>query len=564
MEYYPAHKESDGQGSGIFTYIRPDVACVCVSGDVSGDVSGCDGAITNNRAFDGDTVYHDGSTVTGIVARSPALDCIAGVLHVTSMKLHGYTKRGLPIYKFTPLSWRYPSFMVSSSISNARVDVYALVAFSEWTTRQRYPSGRCINILGPVTDRHATDQALLHKSGLYIRKYRDVGQIEVEPAHEPEGTRTRHTAETILTIDPDGSTDRDDAFHIGPDGLIYVHIADVDAYFPAGGPYEHELERRAASVYAADRVYHMLPEKYATDTISLATGGDKLAITVVLGCRDGKLLGLRHYPSLVRVTRCLTYDEAQECCRPCTDDPVCCAVYGLSQLVGCTDTHKMIERIMVATNAYVGATTYAMGCALLRVQPRLPSLASMPDIIRGRVSKVSAQYVLASPHDGRDTYHSSLDLDKYSQFTSPMRRLGDLYVQRMLKHGHHPKVVSLERHNRYYRDKNIVQLSEGRLGRTEGYIIGYCSRRNAVDVYLPEYNMEYSYQLYNHLYLQCYRVDNLEDSLVILTCGEDLDRSITVPKYRPIDIELVAGPKDGCLRDRVIMRIPAVTTFLQL
>ncbi len=118
----------------------------------------------------------------------------------------------------------------------------------------------------------------------------------------------------VFTIDPVDARDFDDAISISRtrDGgyALGVHIADVSHYVPWGTSVDLEARRRGTSVYLADRVLPMLPERLSNDLCSLRPHEDRLAVTVDMTLdANGERTGCALYPSVIHSRARLTYDE---------------------------------------------------------------------------------------------------------------------------------------------------------------------------------------------------------------------------------------------------------------
>lgn len=537
FQYHENHYST--QNYGLFTYVKPGEAII------TRNLTSCDRlpVIINNRALDGDIVYYDvideGVKVTGIKQRN--LVRYVGVLILKGLKLQGHNKRGMPIYDMVTLSWKYPKFSVASSASKKWNDnVYIVAEFKEWLETQKYPHANCINILGDINDPVVQDLSLLYKNDIFLKKHNqdllpcpndnDIKGIKAIKAIKAIKTIKTIKAieepvkyDNIIVIDPKDSTDFDDGFHIDRvNGLIYVHIADVDSYFKVDGPYEREIQKRLTSIYA-HKTYHMLPDSYASDIISLNKRGPKKVITVCFRTPSSDSNDVS-FSSIelnsIRVGDQMTYEKAQSL----LDHNKHLELKALSDIFKTSDVHKIVENLMVLTNKTIGKILVDNGCAISRYCPA-PALARPSALTSTSTQEMKLHKGIAATYSTTEHGHSGLDLEYYTHFTSPIRRYVDILVHRQIKaiiKGALPLSIDyvqeqLNRINsynvnvkRYYRDRSILDLynivMKAEYIETKGYIVGYNNETNNIYIHLPDYNIEYKYPIFHKMLGHIYDV----------------------------------------------------------
>ena len=182
----------------------------------------------------------------------------------------------------------------------------------------RMTGGGCavVTVHGRVTDAGAAIRALMAHEGLgrgFSASVRDEADAARRAQAEHDPARRDLRDQRVITIDPEGAKDHDDAIAVQEEGQgirLWVHIADVSRYVPAGGAIDREAERRGCSVYLPGSVDPMLPERLSNDICSLRPGEERKAVTAhMLVMPDGQVTAEGFHRSLIRSDRRLSYPE---------------------------------------------------------------------------------------------------------------------------------------------------------------------------------------------------------------------------------------------------------------
>jgi ribonuclease R len=163
---------------------------------------------------------------------------------------------------------------------------------------------RIRRVIGPASRIENVLEALLVGEGL---------REGFEPHDVPEPSlegRTDFRDLTTFTIDPDTAKDFDDAISVRREGdgvRVWVHIADVSYFVPAGSPLDRGAESRGNSVYVPGLVAPMLPHELADEACSLRPNEDRLTVTVEFA-PDGTP---SFHRSVIRSRERFTYGQVQ-------------------------------------------------------------------------------------------------------------------------------------------------------------------------------------------------------------------------------------------------------------
>jgi ribonuclease R len=321
-----------------------------------------------------------------------------------------------------------------------------------------------------------------------------------------------------FTIDPVTARDFDDAISAvaEADGTwrVWVHIADVSAFVSPRSLLDREAYRRATSVYVPGAVEPMLPAQLSNDVCSLVPLEDRLTVTVEMVVGGRGVASASMYRSVIRSDERLDYDRVDrifsggEAAADPWGAPLAAArsaaaalgeraegrmavvlesaepEFGFDReghvvsagLSVQTESHRLIERLMIAANEQVAGfleerripTLYRVherpdGSAAQRLIEQLESLGVPTPPVPGGVltpqqaadvvseaSRMVADWVGRAGHggraltslvlrslkqayyDARNRGHAGLGSARYCHFTSPIRRYPDLICHRGL------------------------------------------------------------------------------------------------------------------------------------
>lgn len=193
-----------------------------------------------------------------------------------------------------------------------------VVKLDEWESRHVNPEGEIIEVLGPASAPGVDMLSIVRKHHLPTA-FPDAVLREAERISEtiPESEIARREDlrhQMIVTIDPDDAKDFDDAVFVEKhEGgwRLGVHIADVSHYVTPGTALDKEAFIRGNSVYLADRVIPMLPEKLSNGICSLKPHVDRLTRSAFIEfTKAGKIKSARFAHTVIRSAHRFTYKQA--------------------------------------------------------------------------------------------------------------------------------------------------------------------------------------------------------------------------------------------------------------
>lgn len=212
-----------------------------------------------------------------------------------------------------------PSFQLISVLPDAVPGDVVVAKFHDWTDPGLMPMAEMIKVLGREGSPGVDILKVIHRYGLPIdfppAVLAEADLIEEAISAEEIERREDWRDREVFTIDPEDAKDFDDAICVteNEDGTfeLAVHIADVSHYVKTGSELDKEARKRGNSVYLADRVIPMLPEKLSNGVCSLKPNVERLTHAAILQFdATGKMTASRFASCVIRSHRRYSYEEA--------------------------------------------------------------------------------------------------------------------------------------------------------------------------------------------------------------------------------------------------------------
>lgn len=486
--------------------------------------------IENNRAINNDIVYYKNNNIIGIHKRN-IID-IVGILYLDSKIKYGNIN-DKSLYLFKPTNKIYPNFYIPYKIKNNNNKIFCIIRFKEWKISDKLPIGTLMDVIGNVGDK---DSEIEHMRIYYeiknntwkidnMKKNNDIKIIE--------NIQEKTEDYIVFSIDPLGSKDIDDAFHFkyiddidDVDKKTYeigIHIASPTIFFENNFM---EIMDRVSTLYLPNKKYNMLPNIYSDEIISLLENKKRFALSLILKINNNNVISYEIKETIVKNIKNYDYD---------TFDKIFKKDEKLLNFMNCTkeffnlefiDSHKLVEYWMIYTNKFIASYLINNNYSNIILRSHhLNNSDSNIDVDENLKKYLllkeekSALYVLYDKNDSNQ-YHSKLDNEYYTHFTSPIRRSIDYYIHMLLlnklEHINHDTLLktidkiniftkNCRKFDRIIRRLNFLyDIKETNKNiETYGYIINIT--KNKLTLYIPEYNLEEKVVIIPYKYESAYK-----------------------------------------------------------
>ena len=402
-----------------------------------------------NNLFDQD-VFKINEKGEAEIYHSPlrSMQNIPAILVLEGDRIYGKTNKGRPLYRCIPDDRRIPEFLVpytmKSSFNKKKYNKYVLFKFNNWN--EKHPEGRLVNVLGCVTMLDNFYEYQLYCKSLYasIQDFTKKTMRELKLKSEDyfiDKMMNEYNVEDrrnfdIISIDPAGSKDFDDAFGLQKVNentiKLSIYISNVSFWMNALDLWE-SFSQRISTIYLPDRKRPMLPTILSDVLCSLQENRTRFAFTmdVLINTDNNNIEKINYVNTSIIVNRNLCYETNEMLANPIYQQTLK-LVKKLNNKKKYTDRiengHDLVAYLMILMNYQTAKELVSLKTGIFR-SVKTDKTYITPKNIPNDVGKFlktwnsfGGSYVKFENLDS----HDILDFDAYIHITSPIRRLVDL------------------------------------------------------------------------------------------------------------------------------------------
>jgi exosome complex exonuclease DIS3/RRP44 len=446
---------------------------------------------------------------------------ICGILFLNKKAIHGVTKNGYHIREFVPAN-SIDSMYVFHVPTNKHFqanNVYAIIKYEK--TENNIMFGSILEYIGNVGD---LEVELKFLKCMATSHWSNLKKVNIDSYLNTDLSNNKRTIIeniTILSIDPYGCEDIDDALHVCEHETHYevgIHIADVSSYIEQNSEIDIELRQRVESIYLKHFIdkelkqltINMLP-KQLIEVCSLKKNKLSRAFSLIieLNKNDKTIMKATFMKTFVNVTHNMTYDQAQQQINKSNKKSTNNSLNLLYELGKSFysngdntdpnyDVHKMVEVYMVIANEQSAKLIYEninlVSTCILRKHDKnnifdniIVSNNIDQDVFNKfkQITSCSADYVkvdhnsISNSNETHNFFHHGLNCALYTHFTSPIRRYVDIITHRLISQIIHNQYQSC---NNDYITQELVEI----INKYHKFY-GHCER--ALDNLIKIYNI---------------------------------------------------------------------------
>ena len=456
--------------------------------------------VFNNRGLHNDQVYINNNEVIGIKERS--IFHLVGILYLNTNVKYGFTKKNVPYYKFSPISQKYPDFIVPCK-HKKKEKLYCVISLNKWEVNNKYPVGKIEQTIGPIGLLPNEIDMLLYRTSIYPKKnkiiYHQLPIIDQKPEYY------------TFSIDPIGCKDIDDALHfkkISSGYEVGIHIANVARHL------KFINTNIYSSIYLNDYQINMLSNQHSFDICSLGHQENKRALSLILNYNQNKELQSYKFKETIIYNNALSYSDVDKISRSSNSklNPFQQEIKNLFEFTKIIKAESnfsstsLVESYMLLYNIITASVLYKYNKnTILRTHKLNSDIKSEISLLSQHLNKTSQKAALYQINPDQ-TKHEGLEADFYTHATSPIRRYVDIINQmNIIKYLNSEEILvesqidkinkfskKIRKFNNLYNKLTLIfKINKSEI--YDAFIISI--KKNRVKVYIPDLDIEHKFTI---------------------------------------------------------------------
>jgi len=393
----------------------------------------------NERLLIGDKINDTSILYT---SKYRTLSYIPGILVYNGQSFGRHKDKML--YKCIPNDKKLPIFLIpysdkKSNFNKVKLNKYILFKFVEW--KDKHPLAMITNTLGDVNNTYVYyDYQLYCKNVHYsiqkLTKFANKEMIKYKKKWIFDGEIECRDNVEIITIDPEGSIDFDDALsiqHFTNGKIISIYISNVVVVLDKLNLW-NELTDRVSTIYLPHEKKSMLPPLLSDNICSLLENQLRPVVAMDIHVSDnGEINEINYCNCFIKVNKNYIYEENNILINYAYNSLLDFAVKinrNKKYLDNIDNSHDVVAFYMILMNHEVGKTLSSQQCGIFRDVKYLSENTQQPGIsstlrkFLNMYNNVEATYRLYEANIEHQLIGEGIDY--YTQVTSPIRRLVDL------------------------------------------------------------------------------------------------------------------------------------------
>ena len=405
-----------------------------------------------NKLFHNDIFsFSDSKELTIIESPLKTKQVVPGILVLEGNKTFGNYKNKY-YYRCIPDDKTLPIFIVPYEIKKmgfekSQKNKYVLFSFSEWI--DKHPVGKLTETIGDVDlpENIYEYQLQCHNLNVSLTNFNKKANniVKQNVVNNDLFERFINTSKYsiqdrrsnyVFAIDPEGSTDFDDAFSIttNDDGqtVVSIYIANVTVWLEYLC-FWNELTTRVSTIYMPDKRRLLLPAVLTDQIFTLKQKQDNITMYLDVTIDSNGMVAADKTTfgnACINVKKNFVYEEDRllknEHYKKLLD-----ITHKLDNVI--EESHSLVSYWMIHTNTYFAGLLKDKNIGMFRASSLTTDLSLIPkDNITNdeynmlkNFKTIHCDYVNAC----EDLTHIAMGLDMYTHITSPIRRIVDIYNQ---------------------------------------------------------------------------------------------------------------------------------------